>query len=232
MCGAREKHQRTHKPKSSCLATGLACLDGGPLLPKNTKTATLPLKTYNATFLQRGTDNMCLFSVCFRFFSTSESKKTRKNTCQRLFANQTLSFSFAFRSSSVISHANRACAETQTRSRSTHLLAKTPSLVMCAFFTHLGPRIYLNVKRLFCKVLLLHTWYTSDKSSCCFVLFVVFLTLTDSLRIQPWSQDRRNQTKSNRESEISRESRQKRTDKKVASKEHRRDKIENTNKNT
>ena len=61
---------------------------------------------------------------------------------------------------------------------------------------------------------------------------VVFPTLTDPLRIQPWSQDRRNQTKSNRESEISRESRQKRTDKKVASKGHRRDKIENTNKNT
>ena len=56
------------------------------------------------------------------------------------------------------------------------------------------------------------------------LLFVVFLTLTDPLRIQPWSQDRRNQTKSNRESEISRESRQKRTDKKVASKGHRRDK--------
>ena len=58
---------------------------------------------------------------------------------------------------------------------------------------------------------------------CC---FVVFLTLTDPLRIQPWSQDRRNQTKSNRESEISRESRQKRTDKKVASKVYCRDKIE------
>ena len=64
------------------------------------------------------------------------------------------------------------------------------------------------------------------------VVVVVFLTLTDPLRIQPWSQDRRNQTKSNRESEISRESRQKRTDKKVASKGHRRDKIENKNKNT
>ena len=61
-------------------------------------------------------------------------------------------------------------------------------------------------------------------------LFVVFLTLTDPLRIQPWSQDRRNQTKSNRESEISGESRQKRTDKKVASK--CRAKIEKTNKNT
>ena len=62
------------------------------------------------------------------------------------------------------------------------------------------------------------------------LLFDVFLTLTDSLQIQPWSQDRRNQTKSNRESEVSRESRQNRTDKKVASKGHRRDKIENTNK--
>ena len=64
------------------------------------------------------------------------------------------------------------------------------------------------------------------------VVIVVFLTLTDPLRIQPWSQDRRNQTKSNRKSEVSRESRQKITDKKVASKGHRRDKIENTNKNT
>ena len=64
------------------------------------------------------------------------------------------------------------------------------------------------------------------------VVVVVFLTLTDPLRIQPWSQDRRNQTKSNRESEVSRESQQKRTDKKVASKGHRRDEIENTNKNT
>ena len=59
-----------------------------------------------------------------------------------------------------------------------------------------------------------------------------FLTLTDPLRIQPWSQERRNQTKSNRESEVSRESRHKRTDKKVASKGHRRRKTENENKNT
>ena len=53
---------------------------------------------------------------------------------------------------------------------------------------------------------------------------VVFLTVTDPLRTQPWSQDRRNQTKSNRESEISMESRPERTDKKVASNGHRRDK--------
>ena len=52
------------------------------------------------------------------------------------------------------------------------------------------------------------------------IVVVVYLTFTDPLRIQPWSQDRRNQTKSNRESEISRESIQKRTDKNVASKEH------------
>ena len=57
-----------------------------------------------------------------------------------------------------------------------------------------------------------------------------FLTLTDPLRIQPWSQDRRNQTKSNRESEMSMESRQKRDGQEVASKGHRRDKIENINK--
>ena len=65
------------------------------------------------------------------------------------------------------------------------------------------------------------------------VVVVVFLTLIDPLRIQPWSQYRRNETKSNRESKMSREkSRQKRTDKKVASKGNRRDKIENTNKKT
>ena len=70
------------------------------------------------------------------------------------------------------------------------------------------------------------------------LLFVVYLTLTDPLRTQPSSQDRRNQTKSNQKSEISRESRQKRTDKEVASKEHRRDgqktktKIESKNKIT
>ena len=62
------------------------------------------------------------------------------------------------------------------------------------------------------------------------VVCVSHIILTDPLRIQPWSQDRRNQTKSNRKSEISRQSRQKRTAKKVASKGHRRDKIENTNK--
>ena len=77
-------------------------------------------------------------------------------------------------------------------------------------------------------------------SSITLLLFVVvvYLTLNDPLRIQPWSQDRRDQTKSNRKSEMSRESRQKRTDKKVASKRHRRDKqkikikMENTNKIT
>ena len=70
--------------------------------------------------------------------------------------------------------------------------------------------------------------YCTVVSCCC----CCFLTLTGPVRIQPWSQDRRSQTKSNRESEISMESRQKRTDKQVASKGHRRDKIENINKNT
>ena len=46
---------------------------------------------------------------------------------------------------------------------------------------------------------------------CCCCCCCCFLTLTDPLRIQPWSQDRRNQTKSNRESEMSMESIQKRT---------------------
>ena len=64
------------------------------------------------------------------------------------------------------------------------------------------------------------------------VVVVVYLTLTDPLRIQPWFQDRRNQTKPNRKSETSRESRQKRTEYKVARKGHRRDKIEDTNKIT
>ena len=62
------------------------------------------------------------------------------------------------------------------------------------------------------------------------VVVVVFLTLIDPLRIQPWSQDRRNQTKSNRESEMSMESRQKKDGQEVASKGHRRDKIEKINK--
>ena len=34
-----------------------------------------------------------------------------------------------------------------------NMLAKTPPLVMCAFFTHLGPHIYIIVKCLFFKVL-------------------------------------------------------------------------------
>ena len=59
------------------------------------------------------------------------------------------------------------------------------------------------------------------------VVVVVFLTLTDPLRIQLWSHDRRNQIESNRESETSRESRQKKTNKKVASKGHRRDVTKN-----
>ena len=67
-----------------------------------------------------------------------------------------------------------------------------------------------------------------DLYSCC--CCCCFLTLTDPLRIQPWSQDRRNQTKSNRESEMSMESRQRKDGQEVASKGHRRDKIENINK--
>ena len=62
-------------------------------------------------------------------------------------------------------------------------------------------------------------WFNRVRLPILLVVVVVvvcccFLTLTDPLRIQPWSQDRRNQTKSNRESEMSMESRQKRTDKK------------------
>ena len=78
----------------------------------------------------------------------------------------------------------------------------------------------------FCELTGIATPHARESCCCC------FLTLTDPLRIQPWSQDRRNQTKSNRESEISMEIRHKRTDKEVVSKGHRRDKIENTNKNT
>ena len=65
-----------------------------------------------------------------------------------------------------------------------------------------------------CRVIFIfltpHEQRAQDCPACC----CCFLTLTDPLRIQPWSQDRRNQTKSNRESEMSMESRQKRTDKK------------------
>ena len=64
-----------------------------------------------------------------------------------------------------------------------------------------------------------------SNNSPCVVVYLTLLT-DDPLRIQSsWSQDRRkNQTKLKRKSEISRESRQKRTDKEVASKGHRRDK--------
>ena len=51
---------------------------------------------------------------------------------------------------------------------------------MCAFFTHLGPHFYLNVKCLFFKVLL-YTTCTSDKSSCassCTTLLLLFLTFS------------------------------------------------------
>ena len=74
-----------------------------------------------------------------------------------------------------------------------------------------------------------------DKVVVVVVVVVVYLTLTDPLRIQPWSQDRRkNQTKPGIRSEKSRESRQKRTDKGVVSKGHCRDQqeTENTNKST
>ena len=64
-------------------------------------------------------------------------------------------------------------------------------------------------------------WREKNKNSGELLLFVVFLTLTDPLRIQPWSQDRRNQIKPNRESEISRKSRHKRTDKNIPSQARR-----------
>ena len=130
MCGGRERHQRkTHKLKSSCLATGIACLgrrsaptkehqninsssskhtkrEGGEecatrlfsmLFPCSADHEqqdwppckvgfsgwqpinTLDVRNNNnnkATFLQRGTDNISLFSVCFRFFPTTESTNT------------------------------------------------------------------------------------------------------------------------------------------------------------
>ena len=59
----------------------------------------------------------------------------------------------------------------------------------------------------------MHCSFPKTTIGCC-CCCCCFLTLTDPLRIQPWSQDRRNQTKSNRESEMSMESIQKRTGKK------------------
>ena len=75
----------------------------------------------------------------------------------------------------------------------------------------------------------------------CLKLIVVYLTLTDPLRIHPWSQDRRNQTKSNREhgrrQKRNRQSRQNETGKNQPAKDivarngHRRDNhIEKINK--
>ena len=54
--------------------------------------------------------------------------------------------------------ANRACAETQTRSRSANLLGKTPPLVLCAFCIHLGPQIYLNPWFWRCYFYNIHLW--------------------------------------------------------------------------
>ena len=52
MGGGRERDQRTHKPKyfhsKKAMATSIACL--GPLLPKNTKTSTLPLLNIQCHF--------------------------------------------------------------------------------------------------------------------------------------------------------------------------------------
>ena len=96
----------------------------------------------------------------------------------------------------------------------------------------LRPTVYIIYNILHVHISLLYTrlqiipdtvCYLSDLSHSLLILpcgegvVVVYLILTDLLRIQPWSQDRRNQTKSNRKSEIIRESRQKRTDKTVAS---------------
>ena len=45
MCGDRERHQRTHKPKSSCLTTGIACLGARSALTKEHQNiSTLPFE--------------------------------------------------------------------------------------------------------------------------------------------------------------------------------------------
>ena len=93
-------------------------------------------------------------------------------------------------------------------------MLKVPAVMYnCRYPSYLLPHAVKNVR------------YSVNCCCCC-----CFLTLTDPLRIQPWSQDRRNQTKSNRESEMSMESRQKKDGQEVASKGHRRDKVENINK--
>ena len=48
MCGGRERHQRTHKPTSFCLATGIACLGG----------RSAPTKEYHQW--QDSRDSICL----------------------------------------------------------------------------------------------------------------------------------------------------------------------------
>ena len=82
-----------------------------------------------------------------------------------------------------------------------------PSFFELAYFNHLASSQCLRRSggtRIACR-------RASAPCCCC---CCCFLTLTDPLRIQPWSQDKRNQTKSNRESEMSMESIQRRTDKK------------------
>ena len=71
---------------------------------------------------------------------------------------------FLLRSSFLhfVHHANRARADTQTRSRSTYLLAKTPPLVTCVCIFYTFRATHLVPKR----QILVYTTHTSDKSSC------------------------------------------------------------------
>ena len=83
----------------------------------------------------------------------------------------------------------------------------------CKHFTF--PRIMWNVTRLVRPALQnIIMIFKID-----IVVVVVYLTLADPLRIQPWSQDRRNQTRS--EKKAGKADRRKRTQR-VASKGHRR----------
>ena len=83
LCAPSKGHQNPNLPAlNKQWQPALLVWAGGPLLPKNTKTSTLPLKHTTP-----------LFYTVER--TVARESDQRKNTCQRLFANQTLSFYFA-----------------------------------------------------------------------------------------------------------------------------------------
>ena len=166
------------------MATGIAFKEGGPLLPKNTKTSTLPLfysveRTVATERATKGRTNpnfpawqpallvfrravrSCQRTLQHRQFTITHVGERWVDSGGESWAelsalnmkwiesaqgkilvdgcSKTKRYKFTLRSSFLhfVHHANRACTETQARSRSTYLLAKTPPLqVMCILYKY------------------------------------------------------------------------------------------------